>query len=656
MRGFLGPDGPVAARFAGFEERASQVEMAEACDRAFELGGRLMVEAGTGTGKTFAYLLPALLHAALPDHRVVISTWTKNLQEQLVEKDLPLLRALLGVDFEAALVQGRENYVCRRRAEESLRRPELLFEDPTLASQLRRLVEWSATSDVGTRGSLPFVPKPEAWAAVRAERGNCLQARSPFHGTCVWQQAKRRAREAPLLVVNHALLLADLKLKRAGGSVLPPYSALVVDEAHHLEEVAVEHLGGRVSRAALFAFLKSAGRTATLVETDARGGLEIALQRCRGATVELFERAHRWLDEKSAAALTGGVAALSRGLPPLLRELEERLREAAAEAESESIQSELLARGATAVEMSGQVDVALAGGTEEELAWAERLPGGDVALCTAPTAPGPILARELFAPLRTAILTSATLAVSPPPDRFSWLERGTGLQGAETLRLASPFDYRKQAKLVIDPLPNPGDSAAWTEALVERVPEHVRRTEGRAFVLFTSRATMEAVAAGARAAIEEAGIRLLVQGQGLPRTTLLAEFRNEQPAVLFGLASFWEGVDVPGRDLAHVILTRLPFPVPDHPLEKARAERARKAGLDPFRALSLPAAVLRFKQGFGRLIRRKDDTGIVTVLDPRIVEKRYGRAFLDALPDCPKVVLRDGEEIPLEPELDEEAS
>ncbi len=278
--------------------------------------------------------------------------------------------------------------------------------------------------------------------------------------------------------------------------------------------------------------------------------------------------------------------------------------------------------------------------------------GGDVALCAAPVEPGPILARELFAPLHAAVLTSATLAVSPPPDRFEWLERGTGLRGARTRVLDSPFDYRRQARLVVDPLPEPNDPAAWTDALVERVPFHVRRSEGRAFVLFTSRKTMETVADGARAAIEGAGITLLVQGRGVPRSLLLQQFRAQQPAALFGLASFWEGVDVPGRDLAHVILTRLPFAVPDHPLEKARAERLERAGGDAFRELSLPKAVLRFKQGFGRLIRTRDDHGDVTVLDARIVQRRYGRAFLQALPDCRKVLLRDGEEI----DLDEEAA
>jgi ATP-dependent DNA helicase DinG len=580
----------------------------------------------------------------------VIATWTKNLQEQLIERDLPLLREVLGLPFDAALVQGRENYVCRRRAEQSLRQGDLTFENARAAAELRSVVAWSAQSVVGTRASLDFEPRAEVWAAVRAERGNCLQAKSPFYRNCVWQQAKRRARDASVLVVNHALLLADLKLKRGGGSVLPPYSMLIVDEAHHLEEVAAEHLGARVARGTVLGLLKAAARAADAAGNAPRSGFDGVLQRSRVAAVELFERVTQWLAARTSAALDAS-AALPRDLPLLLRELHDRMHELAARAKGESAQGELVARATSALDLADQFEKILAGDAANVIAYAERGDErGDAALCSAPIEPGPILAAELFAPLHAAVLTSATLAVAPPPDRFSWLARGTGVRDATTRMLQSPFDYRRQARLVIDPLPEPTDARAWIASMIERVPFHVRRTEGRAFVLFTSRKTMEEVAEGSRAEIERAGIRLLVQGRDKPRSALLDEFRRGQPAALFGLASFWEGVDVPGSELTHVILTRLPFPVPDHPLEKARAERLKKEGRDPFALLSLPKAVLRFKQGFGRLIRRKDDHGFVTVLDARLIQRRYGRVFLDALPDCPKVVLHDGEEIPLDEE------
>jgi ATP-dependent DNA helicase DinG len=651
MAELFGGGGLLAARFGGFEERPSQLEMAEAIDALFDRGGRLLVEAGTGTGKTFAYLLPALLHAALPDRRVVISTWTRTLQEQLVGRDLPRLRELLGVPLEAALVQGRENYVCRRRAELALERSDLLFESKGASGELARVVDWAGHSPVGTRADLGFEPKAEVWAAVRAERGNCLNARSPFFKSCVWQEAKRRAREAGVLVVNHALLLEDLKLKRGGGAVLPPYSMLIVDEAHHLEEVAADHLGGRFSRAALLGFVRAAARA---VETGATGSarerLEQLLARCRGAILDLYERVARWLGERSVAALDGA-ARLPSQLPLLLDEVHDRLVEASLEARDPGDAAELAARAATAAAFSQSIDPILKGEGSGLVLFAERNDeSGDVALCAAPVDPGPILAAELFAPLHAAVLTSATLAVSPPPDRFAWLRRGTGAGDAATLVLESPFDFRRQARLVVDPLPDPTDAEAWTKALIERVPVHVARSGGRAFVLFTSRRTMEAVADGARDELARLGVRLLVQGRGTPRSMLLQQFRELQPAALFGLSSFWEGVDVPGHELSHVILTRLPFAVPDHPLEKARAERLRQAGVDAFRALSLPKAVLRFKQGFGRLIRRRDDRGDVTVLDARVVQRRYGRVFLDALPDCRKILLRDGEEVELDAE------
>ncbi|MBM4013482.1 MAG: DEAD/DEAH box helicase [Planctomycetes bacterium] len=650
LRELLGPGGPIAARHPAFEERESQIVMAEAVDRAFHDHARLFVEAGTGTGKTFAYLLPALLHADLPDRRVVISTWTRNLQEQLVHRDLPMLREILGVPLEAALVQGRENYVCRRRAEQALRRTDLLFEHVRSAGELQRLVSFAATSPQGTRSSLDFEPRAEAWAAVRAERGNCLGARSPFFESCAWQEAKRRVREAGVLVVNHALLLADLKLKRVGGAVLPPYAYLIVDEAHHLEEIAAEHLGGRVSRAVLAAEMKRAGQAVGAVVGDARLAVDEALLHARATTQELFEAFARLAGTRLQAPVPAGLP-LPKAAPEALQELSARLLRVAEHERDEAVAADLAARGQVLAEQSLHLAAALAGSSDERVAYVERQEaGGEVSVCTAPIEPGPILARELFAPLRSVVLTSATLAVAPAPDRFSWLARGCGIADARPLILASPFDYRRQAKLVIDPLPEPNQPDAWLGAMIERLPGHLERCHGRAFVLFTSRKTMEQVADGVRAAADRLGIALLVQGRGLPRSRMLEEFRLAQPAALFGLASFWEGVDVPGRELSHVILTRLPFPMPDHPLERARSERAERRGQDPFMTLSLPKAVLRFKQGFGRLIRRKDDSGVVTVLDARIIQRRYGRQFLEALPDCPKVVLRDGEEIDLSEE------
>ncbi len=647
MRELLGPGGPIAARYGAFEERESQIAMAEAVDRAFNDRARLFVEAGTGTGKTFAYLLPALLHADLPDRRVVVSTWTRNLQEQLVLRDLPFLREILGVPLEAALVQGRENYVCRRRAELAMRRTDLLFESPASARELQRLVGWAATSANGTRSSLDFEPRHEAWAAVRAERGNCLGTRSPHFEACAWQEAKKQVRDAGVLVVNHALLLADLKLKRGGGAVLPPYSFLIVDEAHHLEEIASEHLGGRVSRASVLSALKQAQRVLDSLEEGQGDAAHGALTRARFAAQDLFDRAARFAGARLLAPLTTPVA-LPTALAMALHELHDRLAARAERERDEALQGDLVARARVLQEHAEQVARALAGSSAEEVTYVERSDeGGDVALCAAPIDPGPVLASELFAPLQSVILTSATLAVAPPPDRFAWLARGTGIRDARKLVLASPFDYRRQARLIIDPLPEPTQPEAWLAAMIERLPGHLQRSQGRAFVLFTSRKTMEAVAAGTRDALDRSGIRLLVQGQGLPRSRMLEEFRVSQPAALFGLASFWEGVDVAGSELSHVVLTRLPFPMPDHPLEKARSERAQKSGIDPFQSLSLPKAVLRFKQGFGRLIRRKDDTGIVTVLDARIIQRNYGRVFLEALPDCPKFVLRDGEEVPL---------
>jgi ATP-dependent DNA helicase DinG len=336
-----------------------------------------------------------------------------------------------------------------------------------------------------------------------------------------------------------------------------------------------------------------------------------------------------------------------------LHGLAESLGERAGAARDESSSLELHAVAERALALGGDLAEVFASPDPAAVRWIVREADGTLAACAAPIDPAPILAQELFTPLESAVLTSATLAApgaDAGDDPFEFARRSTGIgPAARGLMLPSPFDYSRQASIVIDLLPDPSDEDAYREALGERIPEHVRRSSGRAFVLFTSRRTMEEVAPRVRAALEDDGIELLVQGAGAPPSLLLEQFRRQQPAALFGLASFWEGVDVPGPVLSHVIVTRLPFAVPDHPRDQAKAARCRRGGGEPFRDLAVPQAVLRWKQGFGRLIRNREDRGVVTVLDRRIVTRRYGRLFLDALPPCPRFLLRDGEEVAWDP-------
>lgn len=643
LRDLLGPRGPLSRRLGDLEHRESQVQMAEAVLQTCREGGRLLVEAGPGTGKTFAYLVPALLEARPPQLRIVISTWTRNLQEQILHKDLPLLRAALDSSLPVALVLGRENYVCRRRAEEALARA--AAEGSTFRAELRAICDWAARSRSGIQSEIPVQPSPAAWALARAERGNCLQQHSPFFQSCAWQWSRRLAKEAGILVVNHALLMADLKLRRSGNALLPSYQVLIVDEAHHLEEVAADHLGLEVRRRALLAVLAAVERE------DATGITAALARRARDAVAALFAGLDALVGEQHSRRLSGGEF-LDREYQPCLGALAERLRRQA-ESSGESQGLEQNARADEIQLLCQDLSRILTASAVGSVFWVERSEDGrDLALRSAPIETGPLLEHELFDPLQSVVLTSATLrapSVRPGPeqDPFSYVRTATGLEDARSLALASPFDYFRQARICVDGLPEPGDPG-YEEALIQRIPFHVRRSQGRALVLFTSRRTLQQVAQGIEVPLAEAGIRLLVQGRGRSRSDLLHQFRSGSPAALLGLASFWEGVDVPGPALSQVILTRLPFAAPGHPRDEARSDALRGQGIDPFRALALPQAVLRFLQGFGRLIRTREDHGLVTILDSRVLTKWYGNAFLAALPSCPWFQMVEDEEVPLD--------
>lgn len=624
----------------GLERREGQIQMAEAVEEVLTDGGRLLVEAGPGTGKTFAYLVPALLHARVPDRRIVVSTWTRNLQEQIIEKDLPMLRKALGTATRVCLVQGRENHVCRRRAEEAWQRgaPD---SGPHVTKGLDALIDWARSTRSGLRSELQPAPKPALWSAVRAERGNCLAQRSPFFQSCVWQWSRRNARDAAILVVNHALLMADLKLRREGASVLPAYDGLIIDEAHHLEEVAADHLGVHVRRRSVF------GQLGALDRDDPSGLVAQLARRARELAELLFDQVGELLGDRSSARLRGAEG-FSTEFGSALMVLADALHERSLRADNDADSLEWSSRGEAVHRLGRECSQVIGCGDPDQVSWVEQ--GGDppdLALRTAPVEPAAILQRELFEPLSRVVMTSATLCTPglAEADGFEYLRRSSGIGAAATARrVDSPFDYLRQTQVIIDLLPDPRDAVLYETALAERIPGHVARTEGHAFVLFTGRKTLRFVADAIRESLESSGIRVLVQGSGDSRSELLRRFRREQPAVLFGLASFWEGVDVPGPELSQVILTRLPFAPPGHPRDDARSELLRESGQDPFQTLSLPQAVLRFKQGFGRLIRSVDDTGVVTVMDPRIVTRRYGKVFLDALPECPRVLLRNGEE------------
>ncbi|MDA1196056.1 MAG: ATP-dependent DNA helicase [Planctomycetota bacterium] len=652
--GLLGRAGPVAAAHesgaGGYEERPQQLEMAGHVARTLAAGGAALLEAGTGVGKSFAYLVPALAWAARTGRRVAIATSTIALQEQLVRRDLPLLTSALPFDVDYALVKGRGNYLCLRRMYRAIGGQGVMFEDEERA-QLEAIRTWAHDTKEGSRQDLPFQPSGAVWEQVNAEQGNCLGRQCAHYQACHYQRSRQRAHDARVLILNHHLLMADLAMRRTGAGFLPTLDAIIVDEAHDLEDTAAEHLGVRVSARGVMQQLGrlwSERRGKGLLAGRGSDSLRAAVQSVRAQAHTFFEQTRGVLggfagSDARAASIPHGTH-LADEFSPRLATLASRLL---AEVHEGGERESALEIGARARGLRALAD-GLGALTRNELPghvrWGELSSHGSLALYSAPVDVGAALQEVLFDAHHAVVLTSATLATGRPPS-FAFVRQRLGVVGGTEAAIGSPFDFTRQARLVLrHDLPDPArEPSAFEAELPEAVAEAVHRTRGGAFVLFTSLQSMRRCADTLRANFEDEGWRVLVQGEALERPALLDAFR-EGDAVLFGVASFWQGVDVPGDALRHVIITRLPFEVPTHPLQVARREVLEARGGQSFRDLSLPMTALRLKQGFGRLIRRATDRGVVTILDPRIVTKNYGRWLVDSLPDCPRELVPDVQE------------
>ncbi len=649
----LADTGAIARRLPGFETRQQQLHMAAAVEGALADRARLFVEAGTGVGKSFAYLLPVIRRVVEHGERVVIATHTISLQEQLVEKDIPLLNAVIPEEFSSVLVKGRGNYVSLRRLKLAAERQERLFGREDDKHALLSVEDWARTTTDGSISSLPQVPRGDVWDAVQSDAHNCMGRRCPTYDKCFFQAARRRMENGQILITNHALFFADLAMRsRSGaGGVLPPYHHVILDEAHEIEDIAAENFGVRVSESAVHHLLRMLYQTGTgrgylptmRTGEGAEGLVATAIRQvrdCESACDQLFDDLWRWNEEH--AGMAGRIRAQGVVSDPLsapLAALAVTLRALREQATSEADHFELNAYAARADAHADSTRVLLGQqlpgcvywielGKQRRRGAAERPP---VTLICAAVEVDTILREHLFGRDIGVVMTSATLATRPGDFRHA--AQRLGCDDARTLQLGSPFNFARQVKLIVDRhMPEPTDRG-YVDALCGRVREHIQATDGGAFVLFTSFKTMHAVGEQISADLVELGYPLHIQGLGVPARTLLERFRADERSVLFGVASFWQGVDVRGRALRNVIITRLPFEVPDRPIVQARHELIESRGGRPFHQDSLPRAIIRFKQGFGRLIRSSSDEGRVVVLDARIVTKPYGRLFFEALPE-----------------------
>ncbi len=623
-----------------FEYRPQQQQMAVAAARALAESRPILVEAGTGVGKSLAYLVPAVEMAVKNNRKAVISTHTINLQEQLVQKDIPLLQKVMSNPFKAMLLKGRRNYLCPARLESAMMAGGDLF-TTSEEEELKAIFKWAAITKDGTLSGLGFSPSSKVWGMVCSEPHVCTTKLCGPSGRCSYQEARKKVNAANVVVVNHTLfftLLGGLQeFEDAEDGFLFPGDFVIFDEAHTMESVAAKILGLTVSKSSLRyelnrLFNSKSNRGLFQLVSDMEG---------RQATMRLIEEMDVFFERIEKNCKWGEYGREFRVRRPEfvedtlgagLIEVSRRAR-AVADLATEGLKAELQDLARRLGEARAALATFLDQSDEESVYWVEKDDRESLSLNAVPIDVSPTLRSIFFTSGRPGVFTSATLGVG---DRdMKYFRTRVGAENAEGVQIGSPFNYQKQMSIyLVKTMPNPGDKD-YEASLIRWIEHFTTLSKGRAFVLFTSYKLLLKVAGEMETFFRKKGWNLLVQGQGFSRSHLIDSFKKDESSVLFGTDSFWTGVDVPGSALSNVIITRLPFAVPDHPLTQSRIERIEERGGNAFMEFSVPEAILKLRQGVGRLIRHEDDRGMVVLLDNRVLSKKYGPAFLRALPDAP---------------------
>ncbi|MBI9019008.1 MAG: DEAD/DEAH box helicase family protein [Phycisphaerae bacterium] len=658
---FLGKGGPVDNGLTNYEVRQQQIDMSCAIQKAFTDKHHLVAEAGTGVGKSFAYLAAALELITRMDvnERVVISTYTIQLQEQLVKKDIPFIKEVSGADFKVSLAKGRSNYVCWRRLQQARNKGATLFSNPDHLDNLDNIYLWALEAKEGSTSEMGIRPPGEIWESICSDATICAGKNCKSNSACFYQLARRKIFGADIIVANHAILFSDLSLRQQGANLLPNYKHIIIDEAHNVEQVAGAHFGLRLTGSQVNFTLNRLYNPRTkkgLLNPYINNETIAILNEGHAISEDFFAEVH---DFVMGQQNTGGncrchnPGMFSSDIVDVLKNIDKHLKELAVNVPDDQDKLEIYSYADRCMGFAMAARAYLEHQYEDYVYWAEssaRRWGNYTVICGSPLDVGPMLNKALFEPMKSVVLTSATLSIKATKEIESTEKKGfefftsrIGLNDFQAIQLGSPFDYHKQVKVYVEAdLPEPiGPDNGFMEAAIEKAKKYLLMTGGKAFMLFTSFGQLRKASQLLTDFCTENGLMILEQGAGMDRFALLNEFKANTNSILLGTDSFWQGVDVPGEALSNVMIFKLPFSVPDHPLLQARLELIRERGGNPFMHYQVPQAILKFRQGFGRLIRSGLDEGIVVVLDSRIVRKHYGKRFLEALPDCPVEIVRE---------------